>query len=307
MNSILLRGRLGLGDNVYQRAAVRELVDKYRVYLETPWPQLYADLPIQCVKRPTTLRTQSKNASRVDLVWYAPPTGLMPRVVGYAGSKGTMLQGLFDSLLINPPSVTFDLPAFDIPVFARPASSRAYVVIRPATVRKEWPAEARNPLPEYIALAASKLRAHFDIVSVADLSPGAEWALPPLPYADESYHAGELGVEDLMGLVAGAAGVVAGVGWAIPAAVAYRVPLFVIYGGSGVHDGPQRIFDHRMPTELVHHAIPDRFCLCANRSHSCDKRIGNIERQLDEWIVGLVAREQAAVVPAAGPRVSAAG
>ena len=281
---ILIRGPVGLGDTIYLRCAVREITDRFDIYLETPWQQLYRDLPIRCVRRNTKLRAQEKNAARPDLAWAVPPS--IPSVrVHYAGSRGTMLQGLFDALGLRQERITFDLPRF-APTPAR----RPYVVIRPAIVRKEWPALARNPRPEYLAMAAEALRPHFDIVSVADLVPDVEWPLLPLPYADETFHSGELQVERLMALVAGAAGVVAGVGWAIPAAVAYRVPLFVIYGGSGAHDGPARIFDQRMPTGLVHHALPDNFCRCADRQHACDKTISSIAKQIDDWAVGLVAR-----------------
>lgn len=285
MTPLLIRGRQGLGDCIYSRSVIREVVEQFDVYLETPWPQIFGGLPIKCVRRPTVLRTQEKNAKRGDLTWYVPPTGIEPKVVHYAGSKGTMLEGLCATLGVRPPVLTFDLPTF-----APWPGKRPYVVVRPATVRREWPASSRNPRPDYLALAADRLREHFDVVSVADLVPNVEWPVLPLPYADETFHAGELAVEQLMALVQGAAGMVAGVGWAVPAAVAYRTPLFLIYGGSGQHDGRHRIFDSRMPSENVHHAIPDRFCLCANRSHSCDKRISTIERQVDQWAMGLAAR-----------------
>lgn len=291
MTAVLLRGRHGLGDNIYQRAIVRELAIQRSVYLQTPYPQFVSDLPIKCVRMDATLRTQRKNMERLVHVWHVPPSNLRPQVIGYAGSKGSMLQGFCDSAGVALERVTFDLPSFGPP--RQPA--RPYIVLRPATIRKEWAAPARNPDPAYLVLAAELLRPHFDIVSVADLAPEAEWALEPLPYADERYHAGELGLEDLMTLIEGAAGVVAGVGWVVPAALAYRVPLFLIYGGSGHHDGPDRIFDPRLPMGLVHHAIPDNFCRCANRQHECDKRIATIGFQVEQWAMGLRASRSTAV------------
>lgn len=284
----LLRGRQGLGDNIYQRAVVRELGD---VYLETPWPQLYSDLPqVHCVPSMTRLRTQAKNMAR-GWTWAGIPTSVRAEVIGYAGRLGTMLQGFMETAGIALQRVTFDLPTFT----PRPARSRPYVVIRPATVRREWPATARNPDPAYLAMAADMLRQDFDIVSVADLAPGAEVALDPLPFAHERFHAGELNLEALMALLSGAAGAVGGVGWLVPAAMAYRIPLFLIYGGCGQHDGPGRILDHRLPTDLIHHAQPDNFCMCANRGHTCDKRISDFSTQLRQWTVGLAARAKAAV------------
>ena len=56
-------GMHGLGDNIYQRAHVRQAVaNGSEIYLTTPWPQLYADLPgVRCVRPNSHLRTQAKN------------------------------------------------------------------------------------------------------------------------------------------------------------------------------------------------------------------------------------------------------
>lgn len=47
---MFIRGMLGLGDNIYARAFVKKHLG---AYLETPWPQLYADIDVKCV-RPST-------------------------------------------------------------------------------------------------------------------------------------------------------------------------------------------------------------------------------------------------------------
>lgn len=295
---LVVRSHKGLGDGIYMRAVVRELVREHDVYLDTPWPQLVSDMPIKCIRTLTSLRTQKKNADAVRMRWHMAPPGAPSKRISYTGKPGSMLHAMFESIGMQPSRVTFDLPTFVYKgsTVGRSEHPLPYIVIRPATLRSEFPASARNPLPEYLALAAEKLRKHFRIVSIADLQPRHEWTLQPLPYADETYHAGELGLEQLMSLVAGAAGVVAGVGWAAPAAVAYRVPLFMIYGGSGLYDGPDRVFDPRMPNELVHHAIPDNFCrACSNRAHACDKRIRDIDRQVEAWVVELTTRASTAV------------
>lgn len=288
--SILVRGMLGLGDNIYQRAVLRELARTHEVWLMTPWPQLYDDLPVRCVRPETKLRTQARNVAQWAS-WAMPPRGLPEQRITYAGRDGTMLEALCAALGVKADRLIFDLPAS-----VRGKARLPYIVIRPATVRAEWPAAARNPLPEYLALAAEVLRKDFHIISVADLASGAEWPVLPLPCADETFHAGELGIDELLGLVAGAAGVVGGVGWLVPAAVACRVPMFLIYGGWGKDNGPTRIFDKRMHTDLVEQAIPDRFCMCSRHNHACDKRITHIGGQLDRWALGLTARRAPAMV-----------
>jgi hypothetical protein len=284
---VFYAGMQGLGDNIYQRAALREAPGEHD--LLTPWPQLYSDLPrIRCVRPDTRLRTQVKNASRPDLCWSpAPRTPLQP--VNYSNPSGTMLQGLCRAFGVTPARITFDAPAFSQP------PREPYIVVRPATIRTEWRADGRNPRPEYLQRAVEALRCRYRVVSVADLQPGQEWALDPLPYADQRYHAGELQLEQLLALVAGAVAVVGGVGWLVPAAVAYRVPMLLLYGGWGAVNGPQRIFDARIDTSLVQQVLPDRFCLCCDRGHPCDKTISNLDRHLERFALRLAARGQPAV------------
>lgn len=278
---ILLEGMHGLGDNLYQRAVLRRYAaDHGPVYLSTPWPQLYADLAdVRCVRPATRLRTQRKNAARRDLAWHRAPVAARPRRWHYVNRPGSLLQALCADLGIAPEAIDFSGP----PVLSEPRPP--YVVIRPATVRSEWMAEARNPQPEYLAQAAASARRHgLHIISVADLAGGHEWAAGPLPEADERYHAGELGLEWLLALVAGAAGVIGGVGWLLPAAIAYRVPMLLIYGGAGGYHGPERILDPRMDQSRLEQAMPDAFCRCRDHTHACDKTITAMEAHIDRWI-----------------------
>src|SRR5262249_27377149 len=64
LNPILIRGMWGLGDNIYSRPFVRATAAQYEVHLETPWPELYADLDIKFVRGARPLRTQLKNMAR---------------------------------------------------------------------------------------------------------------------------------------------------------------------------------------------------------------------------------------------------
>lgn len=275
----------GLGDNIYQRAVVRALAGIH--YLRTPWPQLYADLPnIQCVRPSTHLRTQAKNAAR-GYAWATPPRHLAPRRANYVQHHGTMLEGLCQAYGVSLPAVTFDLPAFPSPL----PSGRPYVVVRPATVRAEWRADSRNPRAEYLdAAARAASAAGYQVVSVADLADGQEWLDGSAPFADLQWHRGELGIEQLLGLVRGASGVIGGVGWMVPAAVAYARPMLLIYGGWGFHNGPARIFDSRMNISKIEAAIPDHFCMCSSARHACDKTISNLDQHIGQFLVRLAER-----------------
>lgn len=277
---MILQGMYGLGDNLYQRAVIREMG---AVDLITPWPQLYVDLPVRCIRPRTDLRTQAKNAARPDLapMWSPSPAGERVKRIGY-GADGSILASFCRSAGIAPAHLDMGGPP------TPPVGIEPYVVVRPATVRREWRADARNPDPKYLAEAAAAVReAGYTVISVADLSPGAEWALDPLPPADIVYHSGELTVEYLLALVAGAAGVIGGVGWLLPAALAYRVPMLLVYGGWGKSNGPQRIFDPRVDRSMITEAKPDNFCMCDDRAHSCNKNIGGFHVALGKFVTRL--------------------
>jgi hypothetical protein len=281
----------GLGDNIYQRAVLREVAEP--VYLSTSWPQLYSDLPNVHPLRPETmLRTQLKNIKAIEpRLWSVPPTlrHKARMTLHYVNRPGSMLSALEAELGVR--ARTFDLPPFRMTLVGRP-----YVVVRPATVRAEWRADARNPDPAYLAAATAIASKHFTVISVADLSPNREWALDPLPRADITYHSGELSLEALMGLVRGAAGVIGGVGWLVPAAIAYKVPMLLVYGGWGRDNGPARILDPAMDTSVLTQVLPDNFCTCDRRDHACDKRIGDFDVHARNWVDRLLARWKPSVV-----------
>ena len=267
----------GMGDNIYQRAFVREIGE--RVYLHTSWPQLYRDLPnVFPVKPKTRLRTQLKNILvQPSEIWHQAPSLPAKRIrYGNASFKqGSILDAMQKCFGVKPK--IFDLPEFDRPVISEP-----YAVVRPVTVRSEWTNIARNPYPEYVCEASEILRAKgYRVVSVADLQDGAEWA-EQLPDFDEAYHSGELSFEQLMGLVQGASVVVGGVGWIVPATIAAGVALITILGGHGGHNAPEKITGASMDLSKAHWIYPDNFCRCSNMLHDCDKTITNFRQKFED-------------------------
>lgn len=262
----------GLGDNIYMRAFIKALPG--RVWLDTPWPELYRDLPVQFVKPETSLRTQSKNIIR-HARWDRVTPGLPAIKIAY-GREG-IIPGMQRCFGVTPGE-------FDLPDFGPSPVSGKYAVVRPVTVRAEWRADSRNPLPEYVAQAATELRRRgYRVVSVADLEPGKEWALDPLPDADIRYHAGELPVEQLLALIQGAAAVIGGIGWIVPAAIAAKVPAWIVCGGQGGFNHPGLITHPAMDLARLAFAVPDNFCCCTQKQHTCDKRIDNYDARFAAW------------------------
>ncbi|MDI3895854.1 hypothetical protein QK382_29785 [Pseudomonas aeruginosa] len=260
----------GLGDSVYIRAFLKKYPN---CYVETPWPQLLNDLPVKCVRPTTQLRTQLRNIQR-EQEWHSPVGGGQMRI--HYGQM-PIVQGLRKAFRCEP--AEFDLPDFG----PSPVEGR-YVLVRPATVRAEWRADTRNPLPEYIASAASEMRRRgWKVVSVADLEPGKEWAIDPLPPADIQFHKGELPVEQLLALLQHADAVIGGIGWIVPAAIAAKVPAWIICGGQGGYNSPEHITDKCMDLSRITFAVPDRFCRCTLKQHNCDKRITDHDQRFAAW------------------------
>lgn len=268
----------GLGDNIYQRAFLSQMPGP--LYLETPWPELYVDMPHVLPVRPyTTLRTQLKNMARFTGWHDAPAYRSGPRI---AYSKG-IAAGMTRAFGVEPGPLS-------LPDFGPPPVAGRYAVVRPVTLRAEWRADARNPDPAYVTEAAAELRAQgYRVVSVADLEPGAEWLVGDAPPADVQYHAGELDVRQLLALVQNAAAVVGGIGWLVPAAIAAGVPAWIICGGQGGYNAPELITDQRFGPHRVDFAVPERFCRCIERAHNCDKHIEQHAARFAGWLRGLPA------------------
>lgn len=266
---MFIKGMMGLGDCIYARAFVRRIKG---VYLETPWPELYADLDVKPVCPSTHLRTQTKNIERVTH-WHQAPEEPKFQI---AYGKLPVMQGLERSYGFAPGKL-------DLPDFGQPPVSGDYVLVRPVTVRAEWRADARNPKPEYIYKAATVMRERgYKIVSVADLEDGKEWALDPLPQADVVYHKGELSVSELMALTQNAKAIIGGIGWIVPASIAARVPAFIVCGGQGGFNSPAHITEG-LDASNIKFAVPDNFCYCTKKEHDCDKEIKDYEEKITEW------------------------
>lgn len=271
----------GLGDNLYQRACMHGLAGR-EVWIDTPWPELYTDLPVRCLKPVTNLRTQRKNAARQPTgTWHPAPPASVPRVrLGYGRNLvASNIAGLLSHHLGTDP--LFDLPPtrvlHDLP--------EKFALIRPVTIRTEWRNEARNPQPEYLAQAASALRQRgYTVISVADLAAGEEWALEPLPEADVRLHAGEADVMDLLALVRAAKVCVGGVGWLLPACIGAGTPLYVAQGGQGGHNAPDRLLHPAMDTSRIGWATPQNYCRCTDMRHACNKHIKDFEHGFSRWL-----------------------
>lgn len=277
----------GLGDSIYQRPFVRALTQRREVYLQTPWPELYADLDVRFVRTRTELRTQAINEARNRARYVEPPIEATRAGFGYAGSlAGSNIAACMERRVpLGAEPFVFDLPDMGPAPFR--ADDRPYAVVRPVTIRSEWRNEARNPDPRYVAEIAAELRKTHAVVLVAHLAERQEWLAGELPPHDLAFITGELNVREMLALVREADVVVGGVGWIVPATIALRRPAFVILGGQGGHNAPARITDPRMDLSRLGWARPDQFCRCENMSHRCPKEISDLPNQWAAFRAGM--------------------
>lgn len=282
---LLVRGMWGLGDNIFQRPFVRAAAAQYEVWLETPWPELYADLDIRFVRRERKLRTQQKNMARQGADRWSRPLPMREMTVSYAShlAATSVIRGMehrWSNFRVGFDPALFDLPDMGpAPVqFDRPIA-----VVRPVTVRSEWRNEARNPRPEYVAAIAAELMATHTVVAIADLAPGHEWVVGEPPPAHRYFVHGELSVCELLALVRDADIVIGGGGWIVPAALALKVNTFIVLGGHGAHNAPEKITDPRLDLSRIGFAYPEHFCQCTNMLHDCDKVIADPVGQFYRW------------------------
>lgn len=284
---LVIKGMYGLGDNIMQRPFVRAAADREgQVFLQTPWPELYADLPkVKPVRSMTRLRTQQKNERRAaPQLWARCPTGARIAKISYghaALEQGTIYQAMDACLPLAGAPFVMDLPRFRTRKID--TGGRPLAVIRPVTARREWLNAARNPLPEYVCQIADRLAATHYVVVIADLVPGEEWLIGDLPVADLVLVRGELTTMEALGLVAKADVVVGGVGWIVPASLALRRRAFIVLGGQGAHNAPSVILDDRVDSSLLGFAQPDRYCLCSDKGHNCDREITGLLEQFETW------------------------
>ena len=245
LGNIIVKGMHGLGDNIGQRNFIKEI--GFPIYLETPWPQLYSDLPnVKLLPCNTYWRTQKKNleVNKNKFKFHEYPEGNTIQLnVGYNNEalqgNGSIFKALSDTFGGVIPK-TFDMPNFKSYAPMLPNVNKL-AIIRPTIQRKEWFSTSRNPASQYIYRASQLLKeANYFIISVCDLEENLEWIEGEEPIADIKYHHGELRIESLLGLIQSADILVGSPGMLIHASLASKVPMAVIYGGYGGCNPPKK-------------------------------------------------------------------
>jgi ADP-heptose:LPS heptosyltransferase len=294
--ALFIEGMHGLGDNLHQRAVVKELARRHDVWLETPWACLYHDMPeIHLVCKGSKLRTQAKNVERESDRFCKDdvPSNATRLRVHYkpdmVRKHRSVLAAMSAQCGVKPGDFRLPVPsawaerAKDLLRHLKP--DRPIMIYRPLVERAEWGAcRNRNPDPQVYAELFHAIRDRYFVISVADLEPAKEWMVGERVQADAEFHAGELDVELLAALVKEAGLVFTSPGFALVLAQAVGTPVVGIFGGYE-HSGSFAAGARFTPTLGIDTVRP---CQCFSHTHRCDKRIDvdGARRRLMEFIDG---------------------
>jgi len=300
---LLIRAPWGLGDAIYVRPLIRDAALQRSIYLETPWPELYADLNVHFVRGEKGLRLQMRNVlAQDDGIWVKPPPLIETVALGY-GPLELQESDVFGAMASKMPMKMVSKPVWDLPdMGASPVDpgDAPLAFIRPALRRLEWDNLARNPLPQYVSLASKDLKSRgYATLVVCDLRVDRELLDNGImPDCNLALTKGELSVRQLLATVRDAAVVVGPVGWILPACVALGTPCFIILGGNGGMNAPERLLRPAMKAAHVGFAMPKEFCRCMDMRHECRKEIPDLEMQWQRWrrrsLTSITRRQSAA-------------
>jgi hypothetical protein len=288
LGPLLIQAPWGLGDAIYVRPVIQDAVMQREIFLETPWPELYSDLNLHFVRGEKGLRLQMRNVLRQDdKLWVKPPPGIQRVALGY-GPIELETSNVFDAMACKMPMPMVTEPVWDLPDLGESpvdSGSAPLAFVRPVMRRIEWDNEARNPLPDYVAHVAGDLKSRgFATLVVCDIQVDRELlANGIMPPCNLALTHGELGPRQLLAAVRDAAVVVGPVGWIVPACVALGTPCFVVLGGNGGMNAPERLLHPAMNAAHIGFAMPKEFCRCMDMRHQCTKTIPNLDAQWQRW------------------------
>jgi hypothetical protein len=280
--ALAVSGMLGVGDNLHQRAVLRELMKTNDVWLESYYAAMFHDLIADGLKivprhKPGRIREATRMPRHAG-----PPRATLTRKVTYDRHKtlahNSVLAAQFESVGLKAPAK----PDFSLPVpeawrmaarrqvLSRNTTGKPVMVYRPIVLNKTWNCPARSP--DWLAYDAlfSAIRGRFFVVSVANLKPNDEWIVGPRPDVDLRLERGELDFETMTGLFAEADMVFGNAGFTPILAQAVGTPNIVVYGGNEGFEETNACGAHLAPTLAIE---PDKPCRCHLRFHDCDKTI----------------------------------
>lgn len=278
---LVFRGMYGIGDNIHQRAIIRDVMDAgEQVILETFYSSMYHDLVARGLKlkliRGIPPRIRERNRLTSDILI---PRGARLGKITYDPVQikacGNIMAAQYASANLPMPK----RPDFSIPVprewrqLARDAVGpvdKPILVYRPIVLNNVWRAESRSPDPALYSAIFRTIRDKFHVVSVAHIGNAGECIVGENQDADTNFNRGELDFETMTGLFAEASVTFTNPGFTPILSQAVGTPTIIVYGGNESYQTTNIVGAHLAPTLAIE---PDHPCACHNTSHDCDKYI----------------------------------
>lgn len=273
---LYIKGMHGLGDNLHQRAIIRELYDSHDIYLETSWPQVYHDFPdVKFIAKGTRLRTQLKNQSRANQQYHSiQPYNAKTISIQYKPHDVISLGGVLPAMIASAQTNNIDFsfePKLEWIESAKELIgniNKPILIYRPLIVRKEWGGcHSRNPDIQHYKELFEEFSKDFFVISIADLVPNVEWQVSLPIKADLEFHKGELSFEQIAGLFHLSSLVYCSPGFSAVLARSMGKPLITVFGGYENSNSFNYGYGPYLGIDTI------KPCQCFSHNHKCNKSI----------------------------------
>jgi hypothetical protein len=275
---VYIKGMHGMGDNIHQRAVMKELYPSHDIFLETSWPQIYHDFPdIKFVAKGTNLRTQLKNQERssnmfIDLNRYSRDMRHM--VISYSPEfvrrTGSVLKAMLHSAGTTDTDFTLPVPnSWFEHINKINTGGKPILIYRPLMDRREWTGcSNRNPDKQaYYELFMALNPDKYFVISIADVVDNVEWIVSEPIKADLEFHKGELCFESLAALFKSAKLAYCAPGFTAVLSKAVGTPVITVFGG---YENSSSFSSGNSPYLGIDTVSP---CNCFSHTHRCIKTI----------------------------------
>jgi len=251
MQPLILNGMHGLGDNLHERALLRELMRTNEVWFKTSWPQIFWDMERQLHLLPlqSPIGWMAKNELRTAALYgrTQPPPNTRAITNGYLSvmPKGIATYGSVLGVMANICGVAvgdFRLPIAPAwsekadALLARLAPTKPVLIYRPPIAISEanrlsaQAKIARNPDLETYYTLISEIRDRYFVISLADVTVMERLLDSPFK-ADAEFHHGELDFETIAALTQKARLVFCSPCFMTVLAQAVGTPMICVFGG----------------------------------------------------------------------------
>lgn len=269
---------IGMGDNLYAAPAIASWLENNpgsTMELHTPWPQFYPKSD-RLTFRPMNSKIECAQKNVDEFKWNekAGASRMEAGKIEYRTS-GKEFRPIWEQIMESLSKIGNGAKGYFLEMqngqFWNPDLEEPYVLVRPATTRKDWDCGSRNSDQCYIQAAVNLAsKKGFKTVMVANISKNEEFHQFK-PFCDVDL-INCTNTQELLVLFEQAAAVISPVGFPVPLCQALGTPALIVHGGFGKFNRPE-VVDALSVGNLLH-LLPINYCAdCSNKYHACDKTI----------------------------------